>query len=416
MDQTNDSNQNPSGHVSGQMNKSSTLTSFFLIILVLLACLGCYLLGRFTVSRPEILTTETQSNSVTSLATQPLQEPVDFQPLPASQFKSFALFNQDKLMLIPLDSNLPIIDVDNNVSWGEGTIYQGDNEPVSAPNLEMVAYLKNQQLFLTSSDGQHTRAFDPNLKVRFISGWSPDSEKLIVFSTNDGIVSLFDGMWTEEAVPPETTFSSKRYPGGFYLCDVATGKITHLYPIDKFVSWINSDSVLTYYTPVPNDNWYMTFNIETFTLNTQILKDVLNSYFYPGISFNPSGSIWAVDYSPDISSPSKMVVADFPSLEGIVIEELAWASRQQPMLSPQGDRLLYRGDDGANQPQIVFLWHSDINQIQEVAQGIPQMWVDNDSFIYAVYEPSFSSSASHRKELWLYNLVDQSKLKIFPRS
>ncbi len=319
-----------------------------------------------------------------------------FTPLPQSKFKSFPILQDEEkktLTLFPLDkSNGDPIKVDTEVTRGREALYYGVSYPLPSPDLNTVAYIKNDRLWLVSADGSKKVRVMDNLFVSFLSGWSPDSRYLIVNSEENNINVMFMGMGIED----NRQFEKEVLPGGVYLVDTQKGKVTWLSPIKNLVTWIDSVRVITaneMNSPTPS---YVVFDVEKFAADTKILRETFRGYFATQFSTSNASGKWALALGkPGGSSGQagfgKIVLADFPQTEGKVIDEGGWAFVQWPILASDGKRLLYEKREDPNVP-VVYYW--DGAKSQKLVEGFQPMWVDKDRFIF------------HREkdQVFLYNL------------
>ncbi len=317
----------------------------------------------------------------------PLLHTSDFQSFAISKETSRTSYGLYKLTLLPINGESPII-TDNETAGMGGALYLGDVSPQSSPDLKKAAYIsKDNQLKIISADGKSEIELPDNLLVSYISGWSPDSKKLIVYSQESSYIGG-EGAATTPTPRPAT----KYLPSGFYLLDLEKGEgklLAELKGVDK---WINNEKVLTV-TSGEKDQFAI-FNIKTGHLDTSTLKGLFDQYFGVQTNFNHDGKLWALTLGNTGNDPSKpssslIVLAQFPKIEGITIDSGRWADVQMPKLSPNADNLIYiraERNSGEDEQDAIYLNQNSINT--RLTKGYPLMWTDNNNFIYS-YNPNY---------------------------
>ncbi|HQM15621.1 MAG TPA: hypothetical protein PLM16_00205 [Candidatus Woesebacteria bacterium] len=105
-----------------------------------------------------------------------------FEAIPESKFLSYPIVKDDQLVLIPIQNGGDPVVSDLKVKWGRGTSGYGSSEPLSSPDNKIVAVIdkETQNLLLLTADGENEIQITSNMSVEYISGWSPDSKKLII--------------------------------------------------------------------------------------------------------------------------------------------------------------------------------------------------------------------------------------------
>ncbi|HUV72242.1 MAG TPA: hypothetical protein VMW25_04480 [Clostridia bacterium] len=306
-----------------------------------------------------------------------------FSPLPESKFKSYPQVQTETdkaLVLLPLEKGpgREAVEVDTGVRFGWGELFYGSSDPLPSPDLNLIAYIKDSRLWLVSADGSQKTRVSDQLSVTYLSGWSPDSRYLIVQSVRNDINEMFAGMITEDT----RQFSKDELGGGTYLIDTQKGEVSLLSPVKNFVSWLDSQRILAVYDGFSQNPSYVVFDIEKYLANSLILREVFVDYFAVQFSVSQAAGKWALALGRTGGQGggfSKIVLADFPKTEGIVVDEGRWAQVQVPVLAPDGERLLYEKRDDPNQP-VVYYW--DGARAKKLVEGFGAMWVDEKRLVF----------------------------------
>lgn len=315
-----------------------------------------------------------------------------FPKLQTSSFQSYPIAekfgdNSYKLTLIPINPVGQPIKTELDIEGGSGHAMNINmSDPTSSPDLRIIAFIQNSNLWLISADGRNKVKLPENLKIDRISGWSPDSKKLLVYSNSEGAEKLFGRGEIKEVV----SFSPDRLPEGFYLVDLEANVVRFLYPLNRgqFVSWINKEELIINY-----EDTFLVFNINTFSAESKTLKGFLNAYAdiwqKDHISFSRDGKKWVVGMgntgnSLNKPSLSKIVFADFPSPKGSIIAKGSWAQFQSPFISPEGKNVVYAKNEPSTWDLIVW---SGAN-VGKIESARFQIWINDDIFIYAKYDGS----------------------------
>lgn len=332
-------------------------------------------------------------------------ESIKFAPLPQSKRKSYPIVVDHNLILLPIDEKVEGgIKVDSEIESGNGAIEYGNTSPLPAPNLQTIAYIKNRFLWLVSADGNRKVSISDKLPTSYISGWSTDSRYLIFSSLGESISQMFEGMGIED-----TRQFPKRYlPVGMYLVDTQKGEVSWLSPISNFVTWLDSNKIIvkdTLYGSVQNN---VVFDVENYLADTKTLRDSLSKYFYPQFSVSQAQGKWALALgqpggTAEQKSFARIVIADYPNVEGKTIGEGNWADIQWPILAPDGNRLIYQKYGVVNGPTFVQYW--DGRESKRLVEGHPIMWVDNNRFIYNVF-------ITKQEKVFLYDLQSLSSIPL----
>lgn len=329
------------------------------------------------------------------------------------EYQSFPIVREGTLTLAPIDPTKQPT-VINDVDWGTYGI--GTNYPITAPNLRMTAYLKKNKLFIASSDGKHTTPILQDITISFIHSWSPDSRYLVVILPQDSVMEHLGGMGQSM----QDTFLLHKSPiaGGYYLLDLQSGTKTAL-PLQNIETWLGPKKVLSFY-PYPNnsDTSSAVVDVETFEANRAVLGETFNTYFGTQFSVSRDGKKWALALAPKgkiETENTRIVLADYPKLEGATVAQGPWASVQKPILSPSGTRVVYwERDPGPNTPTNVGYWDGSLST--RLFQGAPVLWVDDNRFIFYEFDTDTSTNADNNlKAVKVFNVTTKDLVTIFER-
>lgn len=363
------------------------------IVAIILLALG-FLFFKGYINFPEevniIMLTKNQLNSpagkvVETSSQQPQIYSVvaSFTPLPEIELQSFPVSKEEKLVLVPLPSygQAPITTQIPNAGYNALSNF-GSTLPEPAPNFKKIAFIENGMFGLISADGKHITRLPKELKAEYITAWSPDSKKLIVYSSKQSLEDIFGGY----GVDYNKQYDPQKLPGGFYLLDTEKGSITALEPINSFVNWVGNEKILALfssqsYKEIPIEH-YILFDLNTFKADAKILESKFEGYFGKQLSFSADGKKWAISLgntgNPQGASYSNIILADFPDTKGSVIDEGTWAEVQGPIISPDGRRIIYVNHRGGSFWETT-LWDGQSKKL--LTSGSPHIWLNNDQFI-----------------------------------
>lgn len=236
--------------------------------------------------------------------------------------------------------------------------------------------------------------------------WSKDSSRLIFrISDNDS-----------EYAPPERSKAEEDFLKilvGYYLIDFRSGVVRKTsIPFNAYTITPISSSHFLFQHYTHKIDQLGVFNAEM--LRSEYLYN-LTEYFGQ-YSVDQVGHKWTFSIAPRIGEEQSIIYGEFPSLEGDTIEKGSWAQVQWPVISPDGDQVLFvkAMDPGAN---IFSLWLYDSKSIsKKVLAGAdssarywPEVWIDNKRFIFSRMGP-LQWIAS--RDFFIYNLHDDSVLPI----
>jgi|GEM_PF-4674698 len=345
---------------------------------------------------------------------------VEFFSTPDTKRKSFPVTKDGLLRLVSVVPGDLVIKYPEEVSYGNGALGLGESDPLSSPDMSKVALVtKTGQLRIIDSEGKSVAHIGETLKVDYISGWSPDNQKLL-FHVRTAKIS--NTIFPEGPVPPELIDQNPKFLAGagaegFYVLDLGGQKIDYLAPINdaSFLSWIDAKQLLvTVKNYGQGPEVAVAFNIETYQANSSEYKDTFKDWFGPQMSFGQDGKKWAITlHSPNsvgADSSATIILADFPARSGVTLETGKFAYIQGPRISPDSKKVIYRAIDEVNGPNFVQFY--DGTQAKRLFEGIPLRWIDNKSFLYAVFSPNYASNLAMAQTYFKYDLVTGQSIEL----
>ncbi len=343
-----------------------------------------------------------------------------FVALNKSTFASYPIVKDGKLFFIPVTSGIGPFSPNIEVGWGGGSYGLGNSDPIASPDNQKIAAIEGGtgNLLLITADGKQQIRVSNKINVSYISGWSPDSNKLIVYATAPTIKSLFvpEGPVPEDSIPLVQKLSPGSLATGFYLVDLNTNQIEHLSYLDgsNFISWVDADHILL--NLEYSGKKYVVLNLKTHEANAELVGKALDPYFGEQISFSSTGEMWALTLAPTElmngeSSESNIVLAAFPSITGEVIGEGKFAQVQGPHISPNGKKVVFQGYDVANGPN--FVYYYDGIETVRLFEGLPRKWVNDDKFIYTVSSQVGATNPSFTQSVYIYDTTTNQSTLLF---
>lgn len=313
---------------------------------------------------------------------------------PVSTKKGFPIFNSQTESLSIFSINEKELKTTSiKPMWGSAAAVLGASDAISSPDLYYTAYIdKNTQnlMILSNETFKEISISLPGEKVNYISGWSPDSKKLIYFINHDTLAIRRQGPipWENKEKFQDTLDS------GFYLFNIETGKKKKLYPIDYFVTFIDNTRILV----KAGDDQYLSkrlivFNLDTFEADYGIVKEEFG-FGVDQFTFSQDGSKWTYTLSRNPTEDANIIYTDFPNREGIEIDKGGWADVQFPFISPQGSKIAYWKKEGYINDGVprFTVWIYDVNSKnkEKFAEGMVIRWIDENNLIYRVQNQSVS--------------------------
>ncbi|MCL4208633.1 hypothetical protein KJZ63_03310 [Patescibacteria group bacterium] len=343
-----------------------------------------------------------------------------FVSLNKSTFASYPLVKDGKLFFIPITSGIGAFSPSIEVSWGGGAYGLGSSDPIASPDNQKIALIESGtgNLLLVTADGKQQVRVSNQMNVSYISGWSPDSNKLIVYATAPTVKSLFvpEGPVPEESIPLIQKLSPSSLATGYYLVDLNSNNVEHLSYLDgsNFITWVDANNILL--NLEYSGKKYVVLNLKTYEANAELVGKALDPYFGEQISFSSTGEMWALTLAPTElmngeSSESKIVLAAFPSVTGEVIGEGKFAQVQGPHISPNGKKVIFQGYDVVNGPN--FVYYYDGSETTKLFEGLPRKWVNDDKFIYTVSSEVGATNPSFTQSVYVYDTTTNQSTLLF---
>lgn len=326
-----------------------------------------------------------------------------FEKLPDTSLQTFARRYDDEIVLVPLDpKHSPIKPFENNTQYrsGNGTSGFGSDTPQHSPDFEKVAFIDDQyNLWLMTADGEHRVQVTEGLKVRYISDWSPDSQKLLIYTTQDDLVARYTPDYQgdrQPALEPESIQQLERNfkASGFYLINIDKNTYEHLAFTDDafFQTWINPNKLLFYVDTdvgMGQETLYVEFDVATYTADSKDFDLTLKDAFAPQFNFSDDGKKWAFNLKAGEDQQS-IIFAEYPSIEGETVITGRFAESQLPKISPTGDALVYQRQFIVNEPDYTYLYKN--GKTEQLGEGRPLFWIDNNHVVYMKYSRDSSPS------------------------
>ncbi|MBI2022008.1 hypothetical protein HYS93_04000 [Candidatus Daviesbacteria bacterium] len=343
-----------------------------------------------------------------------------FEPLKvSSELQSYPNYTENKkLVLIPL-AKIKQDAIQTDIELGGckncGSQYQGSNSPEAAPDFKSIAFIdKNNLLGFITSDGKTKTLLPENFKVEYISGWSPDSRRLVVYVSSNTSDSLYSGM----GGPPDKPyiFDQEKLLGGFYLIDIEKGEGKHLFPLKGFVTWVDSRTILATNNE-PLYTQFFIFDVDKFEADAKTLLGLFDNYFGKDFSFSADGKKWVVGLGntgdSGKQSYSEIVIANYPETKGIKIAQGTWAEYQLPIISPNGNRVIYINHTGSSDWNLV-IWKD--GQSKMISGKIhKKLWVGNDQVLYETGEYD-EQKKRNKFKTYLYDVASEKSELLYETS
>lgn len=311
------------------------------------------------------------------------------------QEQRYAVVDDSQLVLVSLEENGEDIMTDiSDISYGSGSSAYGSSDPSSAPDFKKLAYIdKDSKLHLLTADGKVDIKVSDQLAASFISGWSPDSNRLIFYTyaptMYESVFPSYPGAEPEKQI----TFDRNQPESGFYLLDVEDQSVSYLgiFNGTEFGSWIDNSRVMLKLDTYGQEK-FLVFDLDAYSVDAEILEGDLEKDFGTQFVFNDDGKKWALTWhgGTDTTDSASIILADFPSVKGKELMKADFAQIQGPVISPDGNQVAFRGYDIVNGPQFTYLY--DGKTVERVAEGYPRGWIDNSQFIILRTDPSHATN------------------------
>jgi hypothetical protein len=412
------------------VKKSEVPGWLWLVLVLVLGLLGGFglrggLEGQ-VVQAPAVVET-TENNQVEVIEGEKTSEEVSnqvqfFTPEITKRLSFPVLTENGKISLVSTEPSDLVLAYPDEVTWGGGWLGHGVTDAVAAPDLTKTALItKTGEFRVVNSEGKLIMSAGSALKADYITAWAPDSSGVIIHvnapTFYDSVVPM--GPVPDYEIPKTAQFEPGLGVSGFYWIDLANKKFMALAPLEKssVLEWIDRDRLLVSVMPEgTSKEIFATFNLQTFQADIAPYKPVFENLFGPQMSFGTLGKKWAVTISRNAqggagTDTTKIILADFPSLNGVVVDEAPFAFKQQPILSPDETKVVYQGHDEVNGPN--FVYYFDGQKSEKLFEGIPQMWINDQVFMYAVFAPTHSNNLSNATAYYKYDTTTKKTTELY---
>jgi hypothetical protein len=258
---------------------------------------------------------------------------------------------------------------------------------------------------------RHTLTYKPSFDIR---AWSKDKKQLI-FTINSGDPEM--GMPVQRS-ESESSFLTTLL--GDYLVDFQKGKIkkldipdnlqTKMIPIHDTLFLVIRDNV----SEEGHTSAIETLGIlNTNNLTINYIHNLQGNYGQ--YSIDELGDKWSFQMGPFDYAYSAIIYAEFPFLEGEIIEKGNWVEFQWPLISPDGSKVIFlkASNPSGNAFSLWLYDHNNGSKRKIVEEALwPEAWVDNESFIFQRFGES--QGVSYLIDRYLYSLQDDSVVLIRP--
>lgn len=338
-----------------------------------------------------VLTNSTIENQQEKITTQESQW-----AKPTSVQKGYPIVNSSTNELsIFLINSKELKNTGKKLFWGGGSQGYGNSDPLSSPDSLFTAYIDRdtQELRLLSNETLMDVTLSiPGEKVGYISGWSPDSKKIIYYIDQETLATRKTGMMPWEG---KEQFNKKLSPG-FIIFNIETGERISLYPVSQFLSFIDNDRILV----KAGDDEFMgkrliVFDISTFEADYSFVKEEFG-FGADQFTFATDGKKWTYTLSRKPTEDANIIYADFPNKEGTEIDKGTWAEVQFPFVSPSGSKIAYWKREGYIHDGVprttVWIYNTNSKTKDKYVEGYMTKWIDENQLIYRVQNTSVSDS------------------------
>ncbi|MBP7700463.1 hypothetical protein KA111_00165 [Candidatus Woesebacteria bacterium] len=319
-----------------------------------------------------------------------------------SSYKGFVQENKEGLIdVTPLDkSSEPYTISKYGKKYDGGALGLGNTGLMLAPDLQKFAFSEDGKVFVVGVDGEKELKID--LKgVQYITGWSSDSNLLLVYVSSNIIKSNLESGGPGYEPPDQFEVDQNLTPSGFVLIDFKNGSMRHMVELDGMLvySWVGSEGLIIS-TGMGQNEFFVYYSIAEKMVDRKAVNS-LNEVFGQQMSFSEDGKKWSTVTSikPNSTEMAKATIGNFPKMGDIASIEFPWASRQRPRLSPQGNMLALVGYEILNGPQYVYLY--DGKDIKQIVEGIPEIWIDESKLLY-----------TNTDSVFIYNLLTKESTKL----
>lgn len=392
--------------------------SLALALFVCLPFAGFYLGHRYNLSSDITRLDQLSEISAPSPTNIPLPvvDPIGSWVKPISGNVIIPIIKEDKLFIYsPFNKKLAMTNY--KTSWGSGASGLGGDSPLASPNGKLIAFINrgdSSNLYLMSDNQKAVKI--TNYPVLYLNSWSSDGSKILFYSSKDDLAfRKFSEMGGGPAWETVEKFP-KNFTSGFHSFNVNDGQDTHLYPISTAEAFMDSNRVIVKLSQDESSSKtrFVLFNVDSFEADYASVSYAITS-FSQQMSFTQDGKHWArtVD-DGGTSNGVKIVVSQFPSEIGDVVDTASWAFIQKPLLNPSGKFLAYTkkgeqikdGQYAGQYSDTTVIWDSSSKKIIKQLSGFPEYWVDENTLL--IGRTQYGSNLSNFSSFDLVNpLSDQ---------
>lgn len=271
-----------------------------------------------------------------------------------------------------------------NVKYGYGMggseLGKGSSSPTTAPNLLYTAFIGSDgNLWLISHQTQKTQQLTKNGFVGFISGWSPDSTKILYGFSKDTIA-------TRNNVPDAPRSSKLQFKPqastGLHIVDITTGSNSPLAAIEYTEGFIDNNRLLV--RESGESESLAIFDIGKMEADQ---STVAGKYGFGSLqySFSDDGKVWAYTGSNHPTDDAFVAFGSFPQRPSVIIDSGAWAEVQSPLVSANGQKIVYakrEGYIGTGIPnQTTWIYDIASRKKAKLGTGQPQQWINDTTLL-----------------------------------
>lgn len=323
------------------------------------------------------------------------QEPV--YPV-SSEYRAFVKVNKDGFLNItPVETEAePSVITQYGTLYSGGALGQGTSGVVLAPDMQKFALIQNQAVVIESVDGKISQNI-PLKGVEYITGWSPDSNKLLTYVFPDNIKNSLS--FGGPGYVPENQFvvDSEVNPEGFVLINFATGEVKPLHELAGLLvySWAGNDALILS-SGLGQSEFFMHYSLSEGKVDREKVS-ALNEVFGQQMDFTSDGKIWATvtGVGKNTEEGAQAAIGNFPNIGDLGKIQYPWARRQHPVLSPQARLLALEGYEILNGPRYVYLF--DGQTLESIAEGVPEVWLDETQLVFSKDDQVFVYNTGSKK-------------------
>lgn len=310
---------------------------------------------------------------------------------PISGNKIIPIIKNNTLYFYSLNEK-KLLSVSYKISGVGGESGKGDNIPLLSPDGQYTVFINpndNNTLYLISGSlGEKKLTEYP---IEFLTDWSPDSKKILYYVDDDNLFCrkfFCEGMGGQADEWEATEKFTKNAFPGFHIFNIETGIDTFLFPLNDADQFIDDNRIVTIVEQDDNDR-LVAFNIDTFEADFSLINYIIPFGGHQR-SFTSDGKYWVFSYSNNPTSDMSIIYAKFPDKDGVTIESGGWANVQSPLISSDGEYIIYLKRGQMIEPgvysELTRVWDTKSKKIIKELEGDLQYWIDSKSFLYGLPE------------------------------